>query len=56
MVEIVETEDRSEEVKNMIKEIVEIIKNGQKSNVKGWKKVDRNVLSDWTKKVNETLK
>ena len=56
IVEIVETEDRSEEVKNMIKEIVEIMKNGQKSNVKGWKKVDRNVLNEWTKKVNETLK
>ena len=56
MVEMIETDDRREEVKNMIKEIVEIMKNGQKSNVKGWKKVDRNVSNDWSKKVNETLK
>ena len=56
MVEIVETDDRSEEAKNMITEIVETMKNGQKSNIKGWKKVDRTVLNDWTKKVNKTPK
>ena len=49
-------EGRSEEVKIMIKNIIEITEHNLEEEVNGFKKVDRNLLKDWTMKVNAILK
>ena len=49
-------EGRSEEEKIMIKNIIEIAEHNLEEEVNGFKKVDRNLLKDWTMKVNAILK
>ena len=48
-------EGRSEEEK-IIKNIVEIAEHNLEEEVNGFKKVDRNLLKDWTMKINAILK
>ena len=45
----------NDEEMQMIKDIVEIMKSGQVWNGAGFKKVDRKMLADWTKKVNRVV-
>ena len=40
----------------MIKNIIEIAEHNLHDEVNGFKKVDRNLLNDWTMKVNAVLK
>ena len=49
-------EGRSEEEKIMIKNIIEITEHNLEKEVNGFKKVDRNLLKDWTMKTNAILK
>ena len=49
-------EGRSEEEKIMIKNIIEIAEHNLEEEVNGFKKVDRNLLKDWTIKINAILK
>ena len=49
-------EGRSEEEKIMIKNIVEIAEHNLEEEVNGFKKVDKNLLQDWTMKINAILK
>ena len=49
-------EGRSEEEKIMIKNIIEIAEHNLEEEVNGFKKVDRNLLKDWTMKTNAILK
>ena len=49
-------EGRSEEEKIMIKNIIEIAEHNLEEEVNGFKKVDRNLLQDWTMKINAILK
>ena len=49
-------EGMSEEEKIMIKNIIEIDEHNLLKEVNGFKKVDRNLLKDWTIKVNAILK
>ena len=49
-------EQMSEEGKIMIKNIIEIAEHNLHDEVNGFKKVDRNLLNDWTMKVNAVLK
>ena len=49
-------EGRSEEEKIMIKNIIEIAEHNLEEEVNGFKKVDRNLLKDWTMKINAILK
>ena len=49
-------EESSEEEKIMIKNIIEIAEHNLEEEVNGFKKVDRNLLKDWTMKVNAILK
>ena len=49
-------ERMSEEKKIMIKNIIEIAEHNLDEEVNGFKKVDRNLLKDWTMKVNAILK
>ena len=53
----VQTTDKdtmNDEEMQMIKDIVEIMRSGQVWNGAGFKKVDRKMPADWTKKVNRT--
>ena len=55
---IVQTADNdtgSDEGRHMIKDILEIMRSGQVSNGAGFKRVDRNALAEWTKKVNRVV-
>ena len=49
-------EERSEEEKTMIKNIIEIAEHNLEEEVNGFKKVDKNLLKDWTMKINAILK
>ena len=49
-------EGKSEEKKIMIKNIIEIAEHNLEDDVNGFKKVDRNLLKDWTMKINAILK
>ena len=49
-------EEMSEEEKIMIKNIIEIAEYNLDEEVHGFKKVDRNLLKDWTMEVNTILK
>ena len=49
-------EGRREEEKIMIKNIIEIAEHNLEEEVNGFKKVDRNLLKDWTMKTNAILK
>ena len=49
-------EGRSEEEKIMIKNIIEIDEDNLEEEVNGFKKVDKNLLKDWTMKINAILK
>ena len=48
-------EGRSEEEKIMIKRFIAIAEHNLDEEVNGFKKVDRNLLKDWTMKVNAIL-
>ena len=49
------TENDTMNEMQMIKDIVKIMRSGQVWNGAGFKKVDRKVLADWTKKVNRVV-
>ena len=49
-------EGRSEEEKIIIKNIIEIAEHNLEEEVNRFKKVDRNLLKDWTMKINAILK
>ena len=49
-------EGRTEEEKIIFKNIIEIAEHNLDEEVNGFKKVDRNLLKDWTMKVNAILK
>ena len=49
-------EESSEEEKIMIKNIIEIAEHNLEEKVNGFKKVNRNLLKDWTMKIKATLK
>ena len=46
----------SQEEKIMVKNIIEIAEHNLEEEVNGFKKVDRNLLKDWTIKINAILK
>ena len=48
-------EKGNDEERQMIKDILEIMRSGQVWNGAGFKRVDRNVLTEWTKKVNRVV-
>ena len=50
-VQITDNDTRNEEGRQMIKDISEIMRSGQEWNGAGFKRVDRKVLAEWTKKV-----
>ena len=54
-VQITDNDTRNDEERQMIKDILEIIRSGQVWNGAGFKRVDRNVLTEWTKKVNRVV-
>ena len=54
-VQIADNDTRNDEGEQMIKGILEIMRSGQVSNGAGFKRVDRNVLAEWTKKVNRVV-
>ena len=54
-VQIADNDTRNDEGRQMIKDILEIIRSGQVSNGAGFKRVDRNVLAEWTKKVSRVV-
>ena len=45
----------NDEERQMIKDILEIMRSGQVWNGVGFKRVDRKVLAEWTKKVNRLV-
>ena len=51
-VQITENDTRNDEERQMITDILEIMRSGQVGNGAGFKRVDRKVLAEWTKKVN----
>ena len=51
-VQITDNDTMNDEDRQMIKDIVEIMRSGQVWNGAGFKKVDRKVLADWTKKMH----
>ena len=51
-----DVEGRNEEEKIMIKNIIEIAEHNLEEEVNGFKKVNRNLLEDWTMKINAILK
>ena len=54
-VQITDNDTMNDEERQMIKDIVEIMRSGQVWNGVGFKKVDRKVLADWTKNVNRVV-
>ena len=48
-------EKGNDEERQMIKDILEIMRSGQVWNGVGFKRVDRKVLAEWTKKVNRLV-
>ena len=53
--QIAENDTRNEEERQMITDILEIMRSGQVGNGAGFKRVDRKVLAEWTKKVNRVV-
>ncbi len=47
---------RCEEDNSMINELVDVMENGLDEDTRGLKKVDRGVVRQWTRKVNEVIK
>ena len=54
-VQIKDNDTRNDEERQMIKDILEIMRSGQMWNAAGFKRVDRKVLAEWTKKVNRVV-
>ena len=54
-VQITDNDTRNDEERQMIKDILEIMRSGQVWNGAGFKRVDRNVQTEWTKKVNRVV-
>ena len=54
-VQITHNDPRNDEERQMIKDILEIMRSGQVWNGVGFKRVDRKVLTEWTKKVNRLV-
>ena len=54
-VQITDNDTRNDEDRQMIKDILEIMRSGQVWNGAGFKRVDRKVLAEWTKKVNRVV-
>ncbi|CAH3013807.1 unnamed protein product [Porites evermanni] len=54
-VQITGNDPRNDEERQMIKDILEIMRSGQVLNGAGFKRVDRKVLAEWTKKVNRVV-
>ena len=54
-VQITDNDPRNDEERQMIKDILEIMRSGQVLNGAGFKRVDRKVLAEWTKKVNRIV-
>ena len=54
-VQITDNDTMNNEKRQTIKDIVEIMRSGQVWNGVGFKKVDKKVLADWTKKVNRVV-
>ena len=54
-VQITDNDTRNDEDRQMIKDILEIKRSGQVWNGAGFKRVDRKVLAEWTKKVNRVV-
>ena len=53
--QITHNDPRNDEERQMIKDILEIMRSGQVLNGAGFKRVDRKVLAEWTKKVNRVV-
>ena len=53
--QITHNDPRNDEERQMIKDILEIMRSGQVWNGVGFKRVDRKVLAEWTKKVNRVV-
>ena len=49
-------EEMSEKENIMIKNIIEIAEHNLYEKVNGFKRVDRNLLKDWSMKINDILK
>ena len=54
-VQITDNDTRNDEERQMIKDILEIMRSGQVWNGAGFNRVDRKVLTEWTKKVNRVV-
>ena len=54
-VQIADNDTRNDEGRQMIKDILEIMRSGQVSSGGGFKIVDRNLLAEWPKKVNRVV-
>ena len=54
-VQTTDNDTRNDEERQVIKDILEIIRSGQVWNGAGFKRVDRKVLAEWTKKVNRVV-
>ena len=53
--QIIENDTRNEEEKQMITDILEIMRSGRVDNGAGFKRVDRKRLAEWTKRVNRVV-
>ena len=53
--QITENDTRNEEERQMITDILEIMRSGRVDNGAGFKRVDRKGLAEWTKKVNRVV-
>ena len=53
--QITHNDPRNDEERQMIKDILEIMRSGQVLNGAGFKRVDRKVLAEWTKKVKRVV-
>ena len=54
-VQITENDTRNEEERQMITDILEIMRSGRVDNGASFKRVDRKGLAEWTKKVNRVV-
>ena len=54
-VQITDNRTGNDDERQMIKDILEIMRSGQVWNGVGFKRVDRKVLAEWTKKVNRLV-
>ena len=54
-VQITDSDTRNDEERQMIKDILEIMRRRQVWNGAGFKRIDRKVLEEWTKKVNRVV-